>query len=126
MAMPELPPMAGPSSAPPKPPPPPIRGPARTGPAGGQLVLYFDGERHEVNKDQFVIGRGKKATDLTIKDPNVSRTHAMVERVEGQFFIVDMGSTNGIIHNGQRVQRLVISPGDVFRIVKYDLRFEYE
>jgi pSer/pThr/pTyr-binding forkhead associated (FHA) protein len=95
-------------------------------PAGRTLVVYCEDERYEVNKDQFVIGRGKKATDMTIKDPNVSRTHAMIERVEGQFFMVDMGSTNGVLFKGQRVTRQPISGGDVYRIVKYDLRFEYE
>ena len=95
-------------------------------PAGRTLVAYCGDERVEVTKDQFIIGRGKKATDLTIKDPNVSRTHAMVERVQGQFFMVDMGSTNGVLYQGQRVQRMAIGPGDTFRIVKYDIRFEYE
>jgi hypothetical protein len=117
----------------PKGPPPPPRGmpmpgvqPSAVSPGGRTLVVYFADERVEVTKDQFVIGRGKKATDLTIKDPNVSRTHAMVERVEGQYFIVDMGSTNGVLYKGQRVQRMPISGGDMFRIVKYDLRFEFE
>ena len=100
--------------------------PPAAAPGGRTLVVYCGDERVEVTKDQFVIGRGKKATDLTIKDPNVSRTHAMVECVEGQYFIVDMGSTNGILYKGQRVQRMPISAGDTFRIVKYDLRFEYE
>ncbi|MBW2528527.1 MAG: FHA domain-containing protein [Deltaproteobacteria bacterium] len=88
--------------------------------------MSYAGQRIEVAKDRFVIGRGKKATDLTIKDPNVSRTHALIERVEGQFFMVDMGSTNGIIYQGQRVQRVPINPGDAFTIVKYELRFDYE
>ena len=89
-------------------------------------MISYAGQRVEVDKDRFVIGRGKKATDLTIKDPNVSRTHALIERVDGQFFMVDMGSTNGIIYQGQRVQRVPINHGDSFTVVKYELRFEYE
>ena len=111
------------------PPPPrstPMPGLHAAAPGGRKLVVYYGDERLEVTKDQFVIGRGKKATDLTIKDPNVSRTHAMIECIEGQYFIVDMGSTNGILYKGQRVQRMPINPGDTFRIVKYDLRFEFE
>jgi len=76
-----------------------------------------------VNKDRFIIGRGKQTSDLTIKDPNVSRQHAMVERINGQYFIVDLGSTNGVEFQGQRVDRKLISNGDVYRVCDHDLRF---
>jgi len=78
-----------------------------------------------VNKDRFIIGRGKQSSDLTIKDPNVSRQHAMVELLNGQYFMVDMGSTNGIEFNGQRIARKVVGDGDVFRICDHELRFSY-
>jgi pSer/pThr/pTyr-binding forkhead associated (FHA) protein len=101
-------------------------GGAPAGPANGRLVLYYKGQRHEVNKDRFIIGRGKQSSDLTIKDPNVSRQHAMVECLNGQYFIVDMGSTNGIEYNGQRLQRKPIVSGDVFNICDHELRFVME
>lgn len=78
-----------------------------------------------MTKDRFIIGRGKQTSDLTIKDPNVSRQHAMVEFSGGQYFMVDLGSTNGIEFNGQRVQRKVIQDGDVFRICDYELRVAF-
>jgi pSer/pThr/pTyr-binding forkhead associated (FHA) protein len=110
--------------APPPGPPPPG---AAVVPAGGtKLVLYYRGQRHEVNKDRFIIGRGKQSSDLTIKDPNVSRQHAMIENLNGQFFMVDMGSTNGIEFNGQRLQRKPIASGDVFNICDHELKFVLE
>ena len=87
------------------------------GSAAPKLCLYYRGQRVEVTKDRFIIGRGKQSSDLTIKDPNVSRQHAMIECLNGQHFMVDMGSTNGIIYQGQRVQRVPIHPGDSFTIV---------
>ena len=93
---------------------------------GRRLVLYYRGQRHEVNKDRFIIGRGKQSSDLTIKDPNVSRQHAMIENLNGQYFMVDMGSTNGIEFNGQRLQRKPIASGDVFNICDHELRFVFE
>jgi hypothetical protein len=89
------------------------------------LTLIYQGERHTVNKDRFVIGRGKQSSDLTLKDPNVSRQHAMIEFQNGVFFMVDMGSTNGVEYNGQRIARKQISEGDVFRICDHDLLFTY-
>ena len=89
------------------------------------LTLVYQGERHAVNKDRYVIGRGKQSSDLTLKDPNVSRQHAMIEFQNGVYFMVDMGSTNGVEFNGQRIARKQITEGDVFRICDHDLQFTY-
>ena len=91
-----------------------------------QLAAFYAGERFLVTKDRFIIGRGKQSSDLTIKDPNVSRQHAMVECLNGQYFMVDMGSTNGVEFNGQRLQRKPIASGDVFNICDHELRFVFE
>jgi pSer/pThr/pTyr-binding forkhead associated (FHA) protein len=97
------------------------------GPAahGTALSLVYQGERYSVNKDRFVIGRGKQSSDLTLKDPNVSRQHAMIEFQNGVYFMVDMGSTNGVEYNGQRIARKQITEGDVFRICDHDILFTY-
>ncbi|MBS2013319.1 MAG: FHA domain-containing protein [Deltaproteobacteria bacterium] len=92
---------------------------------GAQLSIIYQGEKVGVSKDRFVIGRGKQSSDLTLKDPNVSRQHAMIEYQNGVYFMVDMGSTNGVEYNGQRIARKQIAEGDVFRICDHDLRFTY-
>jgi pSer/pThr/pTyr-binding forkhead associated (FHA) protein len=81
------------------------------------------GEQFPVGRERFIIGRGKQSSDLTIQDPNVSRQHAMVEYVGGHYYIVDMGSTNGVEYDGQRVQRRAINDGDTFRVCGHDLLF---
>jgi FHA domain len=93
--------------------------------AGASLSIIYQGEKHGISKDRFVIGRGKQSSDLTLKDPNVSRQHAMIEYQNGVYFMVDMGSTNGVEYNGQRIARKQIAEGDVFRICDHDLRFTY-
>jgi pSer/pThr/pTyr-binding forkhead associated (FHA) protein len=100
--------------------------PARPSPAGGSLAIHYQGEVFPVNKDRFIIGRGKQTSDLTIKDPNVSRQHAMIEFSNGQYYIVDMGSTNGVEYAGQRVQRRAIGDGDVFKVCDHELRFSFQ
>ena len=92
---------------------------------GSHLTLLYNGARHSITKDRFVIGRGKQSSDLTLKDPNVSRQHAMIEFQNGVYFMVDMGSTNGVEYNGQRIARKQIAEGDVFRICDHDIRFTY-
>ena len=86
---------------------------ARTG-AGGQ--------RHPPSarsRPGLVIGRGSDA-DLRINDPGISRTHAQI-RVTGtdaslQVDIVDLGSTNGILVNGQKVRHAVLGEGSRIEI----------
>jgi pSer/pThr/pTyr-binding forkhead associated (FHA) protein len=129
--------MASPMGAPPPafrapapPPPAPPAQPAYAEPAGfpqstGTLCAYYQGDRVPVNKDRFIIGRGKQSSDLTLKDPNVSRQHAMVEYQNGVYFMVDMGSTNGVEYNGQRIARKQIAEGDTYRICDHEIRFSY-
>jgi neural Wiskott-Aldrich syndrome protein len=113
-----------PRSAPTAPPAPrPVA--AASSPAKLGLSLIFQGQRFPVDKEEFVIGRGSKTSDLAIKDGNVSRKHASVIFRNGSFFIKDCGSTNGIDYNGMRIDNKKIEEGDVFYICDYELRFTY-
>ena len=83
------------------------------------LVLEVNGTRHPLQPPGLVIGRGSEA-DLRINDPGISRRHAQI-RVNAagpqlQIDIVDLGSTNGILVNGQRVQQAVLREGSRIEI----------
>jgi pSer/pThr/pTyr-binding forkhead associated (FHA) protein len=106
--------------------PPPSMVPASTPPGGSTLFLTFNGQRYPVAKDQFIIGRGSKTSDLAIKDGNISRKHAAVIRRNGTYFIKDLGSTNGIDYKGMRIDNKRIDEGDVFHLCDYELRFTYK
>jgi len=95
------------------------------GSAGPTLFLIYNGQRYPVTKDQFIIGRGSKTSDLAIKDGNISRKHAAVIRRNGTFYIKDLGSTNGIDYKGMRIDNKRIDEGDIFHICDYELRFTY-
>ncbi|MBE7450362.1 MAG: FHA domain-containing protein [Kofleriaceae bacterium] len=109
-----------PGYAPPAAPPPPAA-------VGGSATLFlmFNGQRYPVTKDQFIIGRGSKTSDLAIKDGNISRKHAAVIRRNGTFYIKDLGSTNGIDYKGMRIDNKRIDEGDIFHLCDYELRFTY-
>jgi neural Wiskott-Aldrich syndrome protein len=98
--------------------------PFQTG-ASPHLQIHYQGQSFPITKDKFIIGRGKQTSDLTIKDPNVSRQHAMIEFDGAQYCIVDLGSTNGIEFQGQRVQRKILADGDLLRICDHELLFSY-
>ncbi len=145
---------AGPAQPPPRrggPPPPPglRRGPSDTGASSRQsaapggrplrtptaepaaptsvptLYLVFNSERLPIDKDQFIIGRGAKTSDLAIKDGNISRKHAAVIRRNGVYYIKDLGSTNGIDYKGMRIDNKRIDEGDLFHLCDYELKFTF-
>ncbi|MEO8703555.1 MAG: FHA domain-containing protein [Kofleriaceae bacterium] len=105
--------------------PPPAAPMPQMGSAGPTLFLIYNGQRYPVTKDQFIIGRGSKTSDLAIKDGNISRKHAAVIRRNGTFYIKDLGSTNGIDYKGMRIDNKRIDEGDVFHLCDYELRFTY-
>ena len=78
------------------------------------LVLEVNGIRHPLSSPGFTLGRGTDA-DVRINDPGISRLHARVS-VRGtedapQVTIEDMGSTNGIVVDGRRVQTATLTAG---------------
>jgi hypothetical protein len=90
------------------------------------LYLVFDNQKYRIDKDQFIIGRGAKSSDLPIKDGNISRKHAAVIRRNGTYFIKDLGSTNGIDFKGMRIDNKRIDEGDTFHLCDYELKFTYK
>jgi FHA domain len=90
------------------------------------LFLIFGNQRYVVDKEQFIIGRGNKSSDLPIRDGNISRKHAVVIRRNGQYYIKDLGSTNGIDYKGDRIEGKKIEEGDVFSICEYQLKFTFK
>jgi hypothetical protein len=89
------------------------------------LYLVFNNERIPIDKDQFIIGRGSKTSDLAIKDGNISRKHAAVIRRNGVYYIKDLGSTNGIDYKGMRIDNKRIDEGDLFHLCDYELKFTF-
>ncbi|MBW2733657.1 MAG: FHA domain-containing protein [Deltaproteobacteria bacterium] len=89
------------------------------------LYLIFNSQRIPIDKDQFIIGRGSKTSDLAIKDGNISRKHSAIIRRNGTYYVKDLGSTNGIDYKGMRIDNKRIDEGDVFHLCDYELRFTY-
>ncbi|KRV47348.1 phosphopeptide-binding protein [Wenjunlia vitaminophila] len=111
-------------SPPPSPPPMPP-GPPRGQPPGHGSVSRFpgtgggpatirrwveiNGVRHQLSRSVLVLGRSTEA-DVRIDDPGVSRKHAEI-RAGTPSVIQDLGSTNGIVVDGQHTQRATLRDG---------------
>jgi CRP-like cAMP-binding protein len=68
------------------------------------------------------IGRAADNT-ITLPDPMTSRNHARLVVADGKWVVEDLGSANGIIFGGQRLERVVLSSGDVFEIGGVSFRY---
>ncbi|MCC7367470.1 MAG: FHA domain-containing protein, partial [Chloroflexi bacterium] len=122
----------------------PTGGPAAGGPPswGGQTIAgqafgagspFRDGGAPLANEpialalqptqDVVTIGRDD-GNDLVLRDPRVSRRHALVRRLGQTFRVEDLGSTNGIFVNGRRVDRADLRPGDLIQVGAQSLRFD--
>ena len=88
-------------------------------------VLTWDDERVEVERQRMVVGRSKEC-DVQLTDPNVSRRHAEVRQEGTAYWIVDLGSTNGIEVNGRRVKRAKLEDGDTLTLGSTEITFRRE
>jgi len=73
--------------------------------------VTIGGRSHELRKPSVVIGRSKES-DIRVSDPNVSRRHVEIRQEGATFWVVDLGSTNGISVNGRSVKRSKLEDGD--------------
>jgi pSer/pThr/pTyr-binding forkhead associated (FHA) protein len=83
---------------------------------------FYEGLEIPVDRDWLVIGRGRSA-DLVFSEPTISRAHAAIGFEQGEFFVQDLGSTNGTGVNGRREPRVALTHGDEVQLGRLVLRF---
>jgi pSer/pThr/pTyr-binding forkhead associated (FHA) protein len=71
-----------------------------------------DGGRTLILKQKVTIVGRNKTCDLVLDETQVSGIHARIKRHGSQISILDSGSRNGTVVNGETVRRAVLHPGD--------------
>jgi pSer/pThr/pTyr-binding forkhead associated (FHA) protein len=98
-----------------------LAGPVPSGASVRVMQGFFEGLELSVDRDWMVVGRGRGA-DLLITEPTISRAHAAIGFDGEEFFLEDLGSTNGTSVNGKRKPRTALNSGDEIRLGKLCLR----
>jgi sigma-B regulation protein RsbU (phosphoserine phosphatase) len=83
-------------------------------------------ERFPLSKPRITIGRAR-SSDVFLPDQWLSRHHAAVEHRNGAYYLLDLGSKNGTLLNGERVsgdRRL--RDGDVITLGEHLLVFSMD
>ena len=71
---------------------------------------------HQIPSGGLVIGRAPDS-NVPLNDTLASRHHARIEMQGNVFMVTDLGSTNGTLVNGQRIQQpQPLHDGDEIRI----------
>ncbi|HEY0942655.1 MAG TPA: sulfate permease [Steroidobacter sp.] len=78
---------------------------------------------HELTAGTILVGRDP-ASDIHLKDPQVSWKHAVLINEAGACAIEDLGSSNGTFVAGTRIQRHVLYPGERIKIGPYELTLQ--
>ena len=94
---------------------------------GVLLVISATGSQNKWNtiqtRSNISIGRSNDCS-ITLPHISVSQLHATIEREGNSFFIIDQGSTNGVIVNGRRIfSKTLLHEKDVIVITNSKLIF---
>lgn len=91
------------------------------------LIRKRTGEEILINKNRFFVGKDEECVDYKIEyNANISRRHAVIRKISGNFYIQDMDTTNGTYVNGVRLrdqEEQMLQTGDI--ILMADEEFEF-
>jgi hypothetical protein len=88
-----------------------------------RLVALDEGSDIPVDREMVVVGRHPQC-DARIDSIRVSRRHCCMTQKNGELMVRDLGSTNGIRINGQRVESGRLRPGDELSIAHIRFRLD--
>ncbi|MGH9938132.1 MAG: FHA domain-containing protein, partial [Blastocatellia bacterium] len=72
----------------------------------------------------LTIGR-LTGNDIVLNHPTVSRTHAGIKEVDGDYWIFNLSNANGTLLNGELVESAPLADGDLIQIGPFFLRPTY-
>lgn len=87
----------------------------------GEFAPY---DNFSLDENEIFIGRDSKKCQIVLKDPDVSTSHAVIRKENFKLTIEDLGSTNGTVLNGQRINKADLVHGDEFVIGSTTFKFE--
>jgi hypothetical protein len=98
--------------------------PAPTASKPARCVLLTPDGTYPVDSEKTSIGRGKSNT-IVLNDGSVSREHAEIVHTPVGYLVRDLGSTNGVMVNGIKIQERRLDHGDELVFGSVSMRFEH-
>jgi len=89
------------------------------------VVRDKNGEHDHFIEGSATIGRHPRST-ICLHDPLISKNHAIVHQIGGQYLFEDLDSSNGSFLDGVRIYKHKLLDGDVITLGKVTLTFYAE
>ncbi|HEX8201836.1 MAG TPA: FHA domain-containing protein [Isosphaeraceae bacterium] len=86
-----------------------------------RLIALYAGPEILVDATPVLVGRHPRC-DVRLSSPKVSQRHCCLTEAGGEVIVRDLGSTNGILINGRRVESGYLRPGDELSISLFRYR----
>ncbi len=77
-----------------------------------------------IESEGLTIGR-LTGNDLVLNHPTVSRTHAGVRELNGDYWITNLSGANGTLINGEQLENTPLADGDIIQIGPFVMRPGY-
>lgn len=87
-----------------------------------ELVQIGSNKTWKLDSDEITLGRSS-SNGVVVDDPNASRTHARLSQRSGEWWLTDLGSTNGTLVNEAMIKERRLSPGDRIKIGATELEY---
>ena len=87
------------------------------------ILNFGHGNQYEIVDSEIAMGRSQQC-HVVLEDRRSSRKHSLIRREGKKYFIKDLGSANGTLLNGDRVDEQELQSGDEIQIG--DTKFTFE
>src|SRR5437868_6852100 len=77
-----------------------------------------------LESEGLTIGR-LVSNDLVLNHRAVSRTHAGIKEIKGEFWLFNLSQSNGTILNGEVVEKTPLADGDVIQLGPFLIQVNY-
>lgn len=75
-----------------------------------------------LDKTRFTLGRMPES-DIYLNHPSVSNMHAVIVTMSNDHILEDIGSTNGTLVNGEKIDKHILQNNDVLELGIYQLKY---
>lgn len=98
-------------------------------PARGTIYMYYIRvycgdelrQQSELGEGRVTIGRTEE-NDIVLPDTSISRQHAAIENINGDYYVVDLGSSNGVFLNNERIEKEKLKYWDEIQIHNFVIK----
>lgn len=98
-----------------------VDGTVLEGEIAGTVTVLIRGEdkgTYNITSEGIIVGRDPNTVNVQIADNIVSKNHLKILPKGDQFYLVDLGSTNGTYVNGEKIKESQVSPDDMVQLGK--------